>query len=212
MDLEFAISAFMTLFAIINPIGNIPIFEALTEDFPSDVKKKVARNAMLYTMAVLLVFGLAGKWIFEVYGITLPAFKVMGGLLLFYLGFNMVEGRGSTHKMTEKYEDIATMESVAFIPLTIPLYGGPGTIATTMILISTGSGPFGIYAVMIIFAMVGVILSISYLLLVTSEKVFRYLGKNGTIAVTRLTGILLAAMGVSFIISGAVQAVASCGC
>jgi len=86
---------------------------------------------MLYTLAVLLVFGLTGKWIFEVYGITPPAFKVMGGLLLFYLGFNMAEGRESTHKMTERRDDLTSMESVAFIPLTIPLYGGPGTIAAT---------------------------------------------------------------------------------
>jgi multiple antibiotic resistance protein len=206
MDVAFIATVFGTLFAIINPIGNVPIFEAVTNGFDKATKRMVARKAMIYTAGVLIGFGIFGNYIFDLFGITIPAFKVMGGLLIFYLGFNMVEGRGTTHKVTEDHTEEAV--SVAIVPLTIPLYGGPGSIATTMILVSQADGAIDL---MVVFVAVLCILVVSYILIRNAEVLFKRLGKSGSIAFTRIMGVLLAGMGVSFIISGAIEAVQQSG-
>jgi len=206
MDAAFIATAFGTLFAIINPVGNIPIFEAVTDGFDKKTKLMVAKKAMVYSAGVLIGFGLFGNYIFDLFGITIPAFKVMGGLLIFYLGFNMVEGRGTAHKVTEDHTEEAV--SVAIVPLTIPLYAGPGSIATTMVLISQSQGTLDLVT---IFVAILVILLMAYLLVTKAEVLFKKLGKSGSIAFTRIMGVLLAGMGISFIISGAIEAVQQAG-
>ena len=206
MDAAFIATVFGTLFAIINPVGNVPIFEAVTDGFDRKMKLQVAKKAMLYSAGVLIGFGLFGNYIFDIFGITIPAFKVMGGLLIFYLGFNMVEGRGTTHKVTEDKTDTAI--SVAIVPLTIPLYAGPGSIATTMVLVSESQGAVDL---MIVFVAILVILLMAFLLVTKAEILFKKLGRSGTIAFTRIMGVLLAGMGISFIISGVIEAVQQAG-
>jgi len=206
MDAAFIATVFGTLFAIINPVGNVLIFEAVTDGFDRNMKLQVAKKAMLYSAGVLIGFGLFGNYIFDIFGITIPAFKVMGGLLIFYLGFNMVEGQMTTHKVTEDQTDTAI--SVAIVPLTIPLYAGPGSIATTMVLISQSQGTVDL---MIVFVAIVVILLMAYLLITKAEILFKKLGRSGSIAFTRIMGVLLAGMGISFIISGAIEAVQQAG-
>jgi len=206
MDAAFIATVFGTLFAIINPVGNVLIFEAVTDGFDRKMKLQVAKKAMLYSAGVLIGFGLFGNYIFDIFGITIPAFKVMGGLLIFYLGFNMVEGQMTTHKVTEDQTDTAI--SVAIVPLTIPLYAGPGSIATTMVLISQSQGTVDL---MIVFVAIVVILLMAYLLVTKAEILFKKLGRSGSIAFTRIMGVLLAGMGISFIISGAIEAVQQAG-
>jgi multiple antibiotic resistance protein len=206
MDAAFIATVFGTLFAIINPVGNVPIFEAVTDGFDKKTKRMIAKKAMIYTAFVLIGFGLFGNYIFELFGITISAFKVMGGLLIFYLGFNMVEGRGTAHKVTEDHTEEAV--SVAIVPLTIPLYGGPGSIATTMVLISQADGAIDLTMV---FVAILCILVVSYVLIIKADVIFKRLGKSGSIAFTRIMGVLLAGMGISFIISGAIEAVQQSG-
>ena len=206
MDTAVVTAALATLFAIINPVGNVPIFEAVTSDFDAKTRRVIARRAMIYSGAILIGFGIFGNAIFSMFGITIPAFKVMGGLLIFYLGFNMIEGRGTTHKIGEGGSEDAI--SVAIVPLSIPLYAGPGSIATTMVLVSQASGPLDLA---IVFAAVLAILLLSYLLMTRGEILFKKLGKSGSIAFTRIMGILLAGMGISFVISGAIEAVRQSG-
>jgi len=206
MDAAFIATVFGTLFAIINPVGNVLIFEAVTDGFDRKMKLQVAKKAMLYSAGVLIGFGLFGNYIFDIFGITIPAFKVMGGLLIFYLGFNMVEGQMTTHKVTEDQTDTAI--SVAIVPLTIPLYAGPGSIATTMVLISQSQGTVDL---MIVFVAIVMILLMAYLLITKAEILFKKLGRSGSIAFTRIMGVLLAGMGISFIISGAIEAVQQAG-
>ena len=184
----------------------MPIFEAVTDGFDQKTKRMIAKRAMIYTAAVLIGFDIFGNFIFDLFGITIPAFKVMGGLLIFYLGFNMVEGRGTARKVTEDHTEEAI--SVAIVPLTIPLYGGPGSIATTMVLITQADGVFDLPMV---FVAILCILVVSWVLIVKADVIFKRLGKSGSIAFTRITGVLLAGMGISFIISGAIEAVKQSG-
>lgn len=207
MDAALMITILATLFAIINPIGNVAIFEAVTGGFDASTKRMIAKRAIVYSASVLVAFGIFGDFLFNMFGITIPGFKVMGGLLLFYLGFNMVEGQGTTHKVNGGCtEDDAI--SVAIVPLTIPLYAGPGSIATTMVLVSQSSGPIDLVLTL---SAVLFILLISYVLIMNSEMVFKRLGKSGAIAFTRIMGVLLAGMGTTFVISGVIDAIKQAG-
>jgi multiple antibiotic resistance protein len=206
MDAASMVTILATLFAIINPIGNVAIFEAVTTGFDLPTKRMIAKRAMLFSALVLLAFGVFGSFLFSMFGITIPGFKVMGGLLLFYLGFHMVEGQGTTHKVAgDSTEDVI---SVAIVPLTIPLYAGPGSIATTMVLISQSSG---LVDILLTLMAVLFILLLSYVLIINSEVVFKRLGKSGSIAFTRIMGVLLAGMGTTFVLSGAIEAVKLAG-
>jgi multiple antibiotic resistance protein len=117
MDAAQMVTLLATLFAIINPIGNVAIFEAVTCNFDVQTKRMIAKRAIIYSAMVLMAFGLFGDVLFNLFGITIPGFRVMGGLLLFYLGFNLVEGQGTTHKVTGNCAEDAI--SVAIVPLTI---------------------------------------------------------------------------------------------
>ncbi|MDW5562400.1 MAG: MarC family protein [Methanomassiliicoccus sp.] len=207
MDATYFVTVLVTLFAIINPVGNVAIFEAVTSCFDATTKRTVAKRAIIFSAAVLLAFGIFGDIIFRIFGITLPGFRVMGGILLFYLGFNLVEGQGTTHKVSEECTQEEAI-SVAIVPLTIPLYAGPGSIAVTMVLVSQSTGPVDL---LLTLGAVLIILGLSYVLIVNSEAVFKRLGKNGSIAFTRIMGVLLAGMGTTFVISGIIDAVKQAG-
>lgn len=207
MDIASMVTILATLFAIINPVGNVAIFEAVTAGFDRETKRMIAKRAIIFSALVLIAFGVFGDYLFTMFGITIPGFRVMGGLLLFYLGFNMVEGQGTTHKVARGYTNDAAI-SVAIVPLTIPLYAGPGSIATTMVLVSQSSGPVDL--VLTLMAVL-FILVISYVLIINSELVFRKLGRNGTIAFTRIMGVLLAGMGTTFVLTGVIDAVKQAG-
>jgi multiple antibiotic resistance protein len=206
MDAASMVTILATLFAIINPIGNVAIFEAVTTSFDAQTKRMIAKRAIIYSASVLVAFGIFGDFLFSMFGITIPGFKVMGGLLLFYLGFNMVEGQGTTHKVFGDCTDDAI--SVAIVPLTIPLYAGPGSIATTMVLVSQSSGPVDLLLTLLA---VLFILLLSYILIINSEIVFKRLGRSGSIAFTRIMGVLLAGMGTTFVISGTIDAIKLAG-
>ena len=200
------VTVLVTLFAIINPVGNVAIFEAVTSCFDVQTKHIIAKKAITYSALVLLGFGIFGDFLFGMFGITIPGFKVMGGLLLFYLGFNLVEGQGTTHKISGNIAEDAI--SVAIVPLTIPLYAGPGSIATTMVLVSQSSELLDLSLTLLA---VLFILLVSYLLILNSEFVFKKLGKSGMIAFTRIMGVLLAGMGTSFILTGVLEAIKQAG-
>src|SRR5210317_1715980 len=128
-------TVFMGFFAIMNPIANIPVFLGLTSDDDQQTTKAVAFQSLMLAFTIVAVFSLAGKVILDLFGITLPAFRITGGLLVFLIGFHMLQGnQSSVHQLneedTKKSRDAAL--SVAVSPLAIPILAGPGTIATAM--------------------------------------------------------------------------------
>src|SRR5512143_903970 len=136
MGLEFAIAAFAAIFAIVNPIGNIPLFTAVTEGYSPELKRKVIVKTCLVMFSVLTGFGVFGQWVFLVYGITIPAFKIAGGILLFTVAFGMMQGRSRAKMSEEENLDAMSKEDIGVVPLGIPLFAGPGAITTVMIYIS----------------------------------------------------------------------------
>jgi multiple antibiotic resistance protein len=184
-----------------NPIANTPVFVSLTTEDDDATKKSVARRSILLTFAIVAAMSITGNYIFSVFGLTMPALRITGGILLFIIGYHMMQGSGSkTH--TPSDEDIRTSResqlSVAVSPLAVPLLAGPGTIATAMSFASYG----GLDYVLISLSMFGVICAATYLCFISSEEIIDFLGQGGLNVITRLMGLILATIGTGMFLDG----------
>ncbi len=203
MNAEFIISAFASIFAIVNPIGNIPIFQAITDGYTKEQKQKVIIKICLVTIGILFIFSLFGQFIFAIYGITIPAFRIAGGILLFSIAFSMMQGNRSRTRMTdEEKEEAMQKESVGIVPLGIPMFAGPGAITTVMVLVSGSTGPDAMFELAAIFISILLTATIAFILLTYSDRVFGLMGKSGAMAFSRIMGLLLSAVAISFVLGG----------
>ena len=195
------LTVFMGFFAIMNPIANTPVFLGLTADDSPEIKRRVAAKALLLTFTLIVVFCLLGRLIFDLFGITLPAFQITGGILVFLIGFQMLHGEQSkVHSPVagDKENSLQGQLSVAVTPLAIPILGGPGTIATAMNFSSTG----GLTEVIITMAAFALLCLITYVFFVAGERLVHLLGDNGLSVITRLMGLILAVIGTQMVITG----------
>jgi multiple antibiotic resistance protein len=194
-----------------NPVGNLPVFVAITEGYSPELKRKVRNKVCIVAGSVLVVFALFGNVIFDLYGITIPAFKIAGGILLFSIAFTMTRGQLTKSKMTEEEaEEASEKEEVGVVPLGIPLFAGPGAITTVMIYVSYAQDS-GEPTLNLLFLFLGIFatVAISFVLLKYAEPLFSRMGKSGAMAFTRIMGLLLAAMAVEFVLSGTFEAVSN---
>jgi multiple antibiotic resistance protein len=199
--LLYAAKVFMGFFAIMNPIANTSIFIGLTADDDPATKKAVARQAILLTFAIIAIVPISGKLIFELFGITLPAFRVTGGILIFLIGVHMLQGAASSVHQPSDADVQSSRDAklaVAVSPLAIPILAGPGTIATAM---NFSSGK-GMEAVLITVGAFALLCLITYLCVVSGDRMVNYLGRNGINAITRLMGLILATIGTEMVIAG----------
>ncbi len=190
--------------AIMNPIANTPIFISLTADDDNSVKKKVAFRALFLAFVIIVAFILLGNIIFELFGITIGAFKITGGILIFGVGINMMHGNSSKvqHPGNEdQAEKKESQLSVAVSPLALPILAGPGTIATAMNY-SSSREPVDIIITICAFI---VTCLISYVFFISGNKIIKYIGDNGIKVVTRLMGMILAVIGTQMVIEGIVS-------
>ena len=196
-DSAFLITAFATLFVVIDPPGLVPLFIALTVGMNAERRSAMARRACIIATVLLLMFGLAGETVLGFIGISMPAFRIAGGILLFLTALDMLFER-RTQRREGQTADPDHDPSV--FPLATPLIAGPGAIATMILLVGqSGPGWGGTVAVM------GLLLAMmlaTYLFLLASPPLERLLGRTGTIVITRLLGMLLAALSVQFVIDG----------
>ena len=202
------LSVLMGLFAVMNPIANTPIFLGLTEDDSKDVRKQVAAKSVLTAFAIVAVFALLGRLIFSLFGITLPAFRIMGGILVALIGYQMMHGNQSAVHHPKDIDDKADLDaalSIAVTPLAIPILAGPGTIAATMSFAAAG----GVADVVITIVTFAVVCLITYVFFVYSEALVRSIGKTGLSVVTRIMGLILGVIGVQMLIAGVSGAIAS---
>ncbi|MCD1620558.1 MarC family protein [Salipiger marinus] len=197
MDPAFLISAFATLFVVIDPIGLTPVFIALTPGADAAHRRAVAVRACVIALLVLTLFAFFGEAVLGFIGISMPAFRIAGGILLFLTALDMLFER-----RTRRREDKATPEpqpDPSVFPLAIPLIAGPGAIASMILLVGqTGSLP-GALAVM---GVLLVVLALVLALFLAAGFLERALGHTGIVVVTRLLGMLLAALSVQFVLDG----------
>lgn len=202
-----ALSVFMGFFAIMNPIANTPVFLGLTADDRPAIRRRVAAKALLTAFVLIVVFCLLGKMIFSLFGITLPAFRITGGVLVALIGYQMLHGEQSSVHQPTREDQKNSMDaalSIAVTPLAIPILGGPGTIATAMNYASTG----GVAEMVITIAAFAVLCLITYGFFIFGQRLTGFLGSEGLNVITRLMGLILAVIGVQMLIGGITGAIA----
>ena len=197
----FALLCFSSLLALLNPLSVVPVFLSLTAGYTRSHQLRTLRTAVLAGGIVLYVFALLGGTLFQLFGITLEAFRIAGGIILFGIGMDMLQARQSRVKGTpEEAEEAMLKEEVAITPLGVPLIVGPGSITTVMVLM--GSARTGAH-VAVLFAMILVVLGVVYAALAMAPRLVRHFGQTGLNVMTRIMGLLLTVIGVQFIINGA---------
>jgi MarC family membrane protein len=197
IDSAFLITAFVTLFVVMDPIGLTPVFLALTQGMNPQQRRSIAIRACITAAILLAVFGAFGEAVLGFVGISMPAFRIAGGILLFLTALDMLFERRNKRREDRSEED--DFDDPSVFPLAIPLIAGPGSIASVILLSGQNPGLTGFLTVM------GVTLSVLILLLVMclfSGLFERLLGKTGITVVTRLFGMLLAALSVQFVLDG----------
>lgn len=216
---DYLIPAFVTLFVIIDPIGLVPIFVALTTDGDNTYKKRMAINSCLIAFVILTLFALFGKPLMAALGISMPAFRIAGGALLFLIAIEMVFERRNkkrSDRAEEHHEEQAHLhqdepvknaadepEDIAAFPLAMPFLAGPGAIATMMLLMGQHQGDY-IAQAAIIGAMTAVLL-ITLTLFILSNAFAKHLPPSVTTVISRLLGMLLAALSIQFVLDGIKQ-------
>ncbi len=190
-------ASFVLLFSVYDAIGTVPLFLALTQDF-KEHRAVIVRDSVIISTIILLVFATVGPLIFQVLGITINDFKIAGGVILFIIAVDMLRGRISQTRT------IAATELAAF-PLATPLLAGPGAISTVMIDANPPYGLLEIYLVILLNSL------LAFVILDRASWVQRVLGNNGTQVITRIVGLLIAAIGVAFIREGVVAIIQSSG-
>lgn len=205
MDLSFAVYSFTVLFIIVDPVANVPVFLGILENFKPEARKSIIRKAVLIAAAVLLVFTLAGRYIFQYLGIQMYSFKIAGGVLLFIIALEMLFGRRTRTKSTREEEDEArARDDVAATPLAVPLLTGPGAITTGIVLYNSAATRA---EEAVVIGSILLVFFLSYVILSRSSGVFRILGYTGTRVVVRVMGLLLSAIAVQFVINGIKEAI-----
>ena len=199
-ETAFLITAFATLFVVIDPPGLVPMFIALTRGMSSGRRRAMARRACLIAAVLLTAFGLFGESILGFIGISMPAFRIAGGILLFLTALDMLFER-RTQRREGQQPDPDHDPSV--FPLATPLIAGPGAIAT-MILLVGQSGP-GWQGAAWVIGLLLAMMAVTFAFLLASPPLERMLGRTGVVVITRLLGMLLAALSVQFVIDGVRQ-------
>ena len=193
--LTFALTVFTGFFAIMNPIANTPVFLGLVGDRNEIERKKIAGTACITAFLIVAGFVVLGKYLFQLFGITIPAFKITGGILLFYVGFEMLQSKASSiHQQNEIEPD----DGVAISPLAIPILAGPGTIVTAMSNV-TGGSFLHVAVVILIFT---VMIFLTYLAFLSSELIVKKIGNHLILVIGKIMGLILAIMGTGMAIDG----------
>ena len=197
---QFSLVAFSSVFFLVDPFAAIPSFLVMTSGASALERRHMAKRASITCFLVLSTFALAGGLIFKMFGITLPALKIAGGVLLFLIGLEMLQAKQSNTKAAPgETEEACQKEDVSIIPLGIPLLAGPGAISSVMVLM--GQSPSWWQAIPIFIA-IGFTSLAAFIILAMADRIRRLLGETGIHILMRLMGLLLTALAVQFIING----------
>ena len=201
MPIDYLVSALVTLVVVVDPVGLVPTFLAVTHGLPQQARRRIAVRASIIAAAILAGTALLGDWLLHQLGITLPAFRIAGGLLLFAVASEMVFGV-RTERQSKQAEDALEehVRNVAAFPLAIPLMAGPGAITATLLLAGQASGKPISLAILI--AVVVVVCALCLGVFLLANRVDRLLGITGNVVSSRLLGVLLAALAVQYVIDG----------
>ncbi|HSJ15309.1 MAG TPA: MarC family protein [Longimicrobiales bacterium] len=198
--LKFAVVAFTSLIAIVNPLGAVPMFVAMTASYTGAHRAATLRRAILTALVLLFAFTLIGTWILRFFGITTQAFQIAGGIIFFGIGWDMLQARRSRVKTTpEEESEGALKEDVGIIPLGIPTLAGPGAITTVIAL--NGQADNLIQSAAVYMGILGTV-AVSWITLAAAPVLTRRVSQTGMNVFTRLMGLLVTVIGAQFVING----------
>jgi multiple antibiotic resistance protein len=203
-DLGFLAAVIVSLFVLVDPIGTLPFYVALTQGYEEADRREVIRRTIIVVATILALFAVAGRFLFQTFGFTLGAFEIAGGIILFAVAFDMLRGETTPTRLTstDRTEALARRNEISVVPLGIPLLAGPGAISTVMIYEGyAGNNPWEIAAT---FIAIGVATAATFVVLTYGNRILRYLGQVGVMALTRVLGLILAAIAVQFVLNGIV--------
>ena len=207
MPVEFLISALVTMVVVVDPLGLVPAFVSITHGLPERARRHVALRASLNAAAILAGSVLAGDWLLRTLSISLPAFRIAGGLLLFSIASEMVFGVRIERQSREAEEAIdERVRNIAAFPLAIPLMAGPGAITASVLLAGRAGGdPLRMG---LLLGVVAVVLALCLLVFTLAARIATLLGGTAGVVLSRLLGVVLAALAVQYVIDGARVALA----
>jgi multiple antibiotic resistance protein len=198
--IEFSLVALSSIFFTVDPLASIPAFLVMGSDGTEASRRRAARNAALTTFVVLSLFGMAGTIIFKFFGITLPAFRIAGGILLFQLAMEMLQAkRSGTQEVEEERLEGLEKDDFGVIPLGVPMLAGPAAISAVMVLMAQSRATWQLIP---IYCAIAITAIACYLILGAAQHVRGYLGEAGPRILVRMMGLVLAAMAVQFILNG----------
>jgi multiple antibiotic resistance protein len=199
---SFTLLSLSSILIIVNPLGATLIYVSLTTGLDRPAKDVIAKDSCRFALLILLLVALAGTWILQLFGITLEAFRIAGGILLFGIGMEMVYAKTSRTKLTatEKYESRET-DDIAIMPIALPMIAGPGAITTTIVLMNEASA-MTLPAIGVVISSIVISIVITYYMMRNSEYIMKKIGQREYRAINRLMGMLLIAIAVQFVING----------
>jgi multiple antibiotic resistance protein len=199
METGFLIKSFLTLFTIIDPVGGVPFFLSISAGYSEEERKKIALRASLTAFLTLLFFLWIGKNLLSFFQISVSSFRIAGGILLFLISMEMLFGKTTQVKTTEKETlKVKEKEDFSIVPLGIPYLAGPGAITTTIILGETST----LYTKLGLSLIIFLVLLITFLIFSHSSKISKLLGELGTKAIVRILGLILASIAIEYITTG----------
>ena len=196
----FSVLSFSAIFFVVDPMGVLPVFIAMTQRDSAEKKRRMAKRASITAFFILTLFAVAGTLIFKVFGITLGAFKVAGGILLLLTAIEMLRAQQArTRLIPEEEQEGVERDDIAIFPLAIPLLAGPGSIATVTALM--GKAGRIVFAVPVVLS-IAVTCYASYLMLCFAERIGKWMGVTGLNVMNRVIGLIIGAIGVQFMFDG----------
>ena len=200
---EFALVTFTSLLFIVDPIAVVPSYLVVTRTETPAQRATTARRACIAAALILVAFAVGGTAIFQVFGITLPAFRIAGGLILWVVAMDMLHGRRRTQESHPEIDEGRAKDDVAITPLAMPMLAGPGAISTIIVLAGQARS---VPEKVVLHAAIVLTMVISWIVLRVAERVVMRMGQTGIRVMTRIMGLLLAAIAVQFVISGTREA------
>ncbi len=203
--LQFALVTFTSVLFIVDPIALVPTYLVITQGETTAQRRVTARRACIAAVLLLVTFAAAGRAIFGLFGITMPAFRIAGGLILWLVAMDMLHGARSTQEGSAEITEATEKDDVAITPLAMPMLAGPGAISTVMVL--SGQTRTTMQTV-VVYSSIVLALAIAWATLRAAEWLVLRMGQTGIRVMSRLMGLLLAAIAVQFVITGVREAIA----
>lgn len=201
MPTGFLASSFVTLVLVVDPLGLVPSFISITHGLPERARRDVALRAAFIAATILIGSALIGDWLLRTLGISLPAFRIAGGLLLFSIASEMVFGLRIERQSRQAEEALEEhVRNIAAFPLAIPLMAGPGAITATVLLAGRANGAPARIAILL--AVIAIVLALCFVIFALAARIAGFIGATGNVVLSRLLGVILAALAVQYIVDG----------